>query len=76
MAKQKINVQWERVFGPDLDPLNAINREINAGIMKSKDFIQSCKMLNIDPTKRQASKWGNKKGSAYKFFHETKEIPF
>jgi hypothetical protein len=29
-------------------------------------FISACGKVGIDPTKRQASKWRNKKGKAYK----------
>lgn len=31
-----------------------------------KSFISACIQANIEPTKRQASKWRNKKGLAYK----------
>jgi ribosomal protein S15P/S13E len=31
-----------------------------------KDFHEACKLANVDPTRRQASKFKNKKGLAYK----------
>ena len=49
--------------------------------MKNSTFAQSnelfqevCKISQIEPTARQASKWRNKKGSAYKFYNERKGI--
>ena len=32
----------------------------------SSKFIEACKVVGLTPTKRQASKWLNKKGAAYK----------
>jgi hypothetical protein len=32
---------------------------------KNKDFIRACKKVNLEPTKRQASKWKRKKGLAW-----------
>lgn len=34
-------------------------------------FIQACEKIGIKPTKRQASKWRMRKGSAWKFYQET-----
>jgi len=73
MSKQKINYQWERVHGPDLDPKNKIRREKNAIILKDKIFLEAVdkanriKGIKCAAVKRQASKWNNKKGAAYKF---------
>ena len=48
--------------------------------MKNSTFAQSdklfqevCKISQIKPTTRQASKYRNKKGSAYKFYNERKK---
>lgn len=30
-------------------------------------FIRACEIAHVEPTKRQASKWHNKKGRAYVF---------
>ena len=73
MAKQKFNQQWERVHGPDLDPRNKPRREKNAIVLKDKIFLEAVdkanriKGMSCAPVKRQASKWNNKKGAAYKF---------
>ena len=32
----------------------------------TKSFSRACTEANVQPTKRQASKWRNKKGAAYK----------
>ena len=32
---------------------------------QDKPFIQACEQAEVQPTKRQASKWRNKKGKAY-----------
>jgi len=66
MGKQKITAQWDRVSGPDLDPNNAPRMKRNEGVLKSKGFIAACHAAGVEPTKRQASKWSNKKGAAYK----------
>lgn len=39
------------------------NREFS----KTEEFIKCCKKAGIEPTKRQASKFKNKKGTAYNF---------
>lgn len=33
---------------------------------KNEDFIKACEKSGIQPTIRQASKWRNRKGKAYK----------
>ncbi len=37
-------------------------------------FLIACGQNNIEPTTRQASKWRNKKGSAYKNYNPKKEV--
>ena len=34
----------------------------------NKKFKEFCKIAGVEPTVRQASKWRNQKGSAYKLF--------
>ena len=66
MAKRKINTQWDRVQGPDLDTGKKQRAERNKSIMADKIFLDACANAGIEPTKRQASKWNSKKGKAYK----------
>ena len=62
MAKK--NHQWKRVVStPDI---TAERREKNKNTKESRIFQQACESVGIEPTKRQASKWNNKKGLAYK----------
>ena len=44
----------------------------NSKTLKSSEFLTACAKVGVEgipPTKRQASKWNNKKGAAYKFSH-------
>lgn len=59
-------LQWIRVHGPDLCPRKAINAKANLATKNNPLFEESCVSANIRPTIRQASKWNNKKGLAYK----------
>ena len=65
-AKKKNSKQWDRVKGLNLHPDNEEKANKNQSIMKNKIFIKSCENAKLEPTKRQASKWNNKKGLAYK----------
>lgn len=65
MAKRKEYHQWERVYGPDLDPNNKIRAAANRATMESKVFKSACAVVGIEPTKRQASKWNKKSGLAW-----------
>lgn len=38
----------------------------NKEYANSKDFTEKCEKVGVKPTKRQASKYRNKKGSVYK----------
>jgi len=66
MGKRKVNVMWDRVSGKDLDPKNAIRAERNKNTMRDETFLDACKAVNVEPTKRQSSKYNNKKGMAYR----------
>ena len=65
MAKRKEYHMWTRVFGPNLDPGNKERMKKNIAVQESKVFIDACKKENIEPTRRQASKFRRKKGLAY-----------
>jgi len=66
MSRKKTGMQWERVNGSDLDSNNKPRAERNQVILKDKIFIEACKQVNIEPTKRQASRWSRKTGIAFK----------
>jgi len=60
--------QWRRVMGENLfqSPWKSTNKEF----AETKDFQESCRRANgVNPTTRQASKYRNKKGSAWKNDH-------
>lgn len=57
--------QWKRVTGPNLCPENAVRAQRNKSTLTSPIFLKACETVGIEPTKRQASKWNNKKGKAY-----------
>lgn len=59
------NRAWERVTGPDLDQGKAKRADANKSVLGSGNFKSACSAMNIEPTKRQASKWNNGKGLAY-----------
>lgn len=58
--------QWIRVHGPDLHGDNYNRYERNSAIMRDNRFKSACGWANIPVTRRQASKWANHKGLAYK----------
>ena len=58
--------QWVRVNGAPLRPQDDERNEQNINRLKSTSFKNACKVAGINPTKRQASKWNNLKGAAYK----------
>ena len=59
------NPQWTRVHGPDVEPQHAVRADLNKARLVAQDFIKACKVVGIKATRRQASKWNNKKGAAY-----------
>ena len=69
MARKKVNHEWERVRATE----NIPNKELakaNKATLENEIFLKSCEMAGVTPTKRQASKWNNKKGAAYKGRHK------
>ena len=65
-TKKNYGNQWERVKGDDLHAFNKDKAKKNKSTMNNKIFKESCEYINLEITKRQASKWNNKKGLAYK----------
>lgn len=70
MSKRKSNHQWKRVIGTSIEPKYKIN---NLKFSKEdKIFNKACELAKVNPTQRMASKWRNKKGTAYNFIKEAK----
>ena len=69
MAKKKYNHDWLRIptGAPDLDEGKADRAKGNKAILESDEFKNRCDAAGVTPTKRQASKFRRKKGSAFKF---------
>lgn len=44
-------------------------KKVHKEFTSSPEFVKACKDVGIPPTTRQASKWSNKKGKAYKAKH-------
>lgn len=62
-------MSWERIHGSDIQPGHAERSIKNENRMKDDAFRKACERAEIEPTRRQASKWNNKKGKAYKMSH-------
>ena len=60
---------WDRVHGPDLQPKHAERHEAMKNRMNDQIFKDACSKANIQTTKRQARKWNNNKGAAFKVAH-------
>jgi len=71
MNKQKVSAQWERVHGVGLHPWEEDRSKRNQQILKDQVFCETCNRAGIKPTRRQASKWNNGKGKAYKLARGT-----
>lgn len=72
MAKdKKINAgikggqTWTRVTGANIEPQHKERGLVNKTRVEAPDFKKACEMAGIPVTKRQSSKWNNKKGAAY-----------
>ena len=65
MAIRKINHKWERVKGTYQKPKYKVRNFDFAE--KSELFRKACELASVEPTERMASKWRNKKGSAYMY---------
>jgi len=66
MRGKKENHQWKRVVATDPDPLAQDRFEAREKTMKDKNFLHYCEKAGIPATPRQARKWNNKTGLAYK----------
>ena len=58
--------KWERVRGTAMPEGQKKRQDRNRNVMESPTFEEACEVVDIKPTKRQASKWNNKKGLAFK----------
>lgn len=65
MKGKKLNHKWERVTGENLQPQHAERGNKNSKTLKSPNFLKCCELVGINPTRRQASKFNNKRGLAY-----------
>ena len=55
-------------MGPNICPQNMERAEKNKNTMDNGVFQKSCEEVGIKPTIRQASRWNQGKGSAWKMF--------
>ena len=62
MGNIKRNWQWQRIIAPRSDAKYP-NAEF---ALKDEKFRKACEKAGIEPTLRQASRWRNKKGLAWK----------
>lgn len=58
--------QWTRVTGANIQPQHAERAKVNKTHFESGTLKQACDNAGIPITKRQASKWANSRGLAYK----------
>lgn len=66
MSKRKQNIQWERVRKTPMNPEQAARTEANKSTLNSGKFTKACEKAGITPSARQASKFNNGKGAAFK----------
>lgn len=45
------------------------SKKVHKEFTSNPEFVKACQRAGVDPTTRQASKWNNKKGKAYKVAH-------
>ena len=64
MAKQKINIQWDRVQRTKPTAEEIRRRDANRSTLVNDVFVQACHSAKVQPTTRQARKWNNGKGAA------------
>lgn len=58
---------WERVQKTPVPKEELARRNRNMATLINALFLQACESVGVEPTQRQASKWNNEKGLAYKF---------
>jgi len=66
MAKQKHYHQWERVQRTPIPDGERRRQEANKARLNSEEFQRFCLFADVEPTTRQASKFNNRKGAAYR----------
>jgi len=59
--------QWVRVIGTPISVEEMARQDANVSTFNQPVFTTACDNAGIKITKRQASKWNNKKGAAYNF---------
>ena len=59
------NYKWARVVRTEEKEGVVDRRNANESTLKNDVFLKACEAVGTKPTKRQASKWNNKKGAAY-----------
>ena len=63
---EKSGKKWERIHGFNLDVNIQKKTKENKNIIESENFKNMCELAGIPVTKRQAVKFKNKRGLAYK----------
>ena len=59
------NYKWERIQADPIKPKYAIQNSIFA--QENEVFVEACNQANVNNTTRMASRWRNKRGTAYAF---------
>ena len=72
MGKKTGNHQWVRVRGANLQNEHEVRHVAAENRFKDPAFKEACEKAGIPVTKRQARKWNNNKGAAYKLAHKIK----
>lgn len=65
LQSKKRDHQWIRVFGPDLQPQHKERAKKNQKTLRSEKFLVACSAAEVEPTKRQASKYRKGRGLAF-----------
>ncbi len=66
------NYKWERVQATPIEPKYAVKNAEFA--LKNEVFVEACKQAGVDNTTRMASRWRNKRGTAYGFKASAKAV--
>jgi len=65
MSKKTNGAQWARVVGTGMSKVQKGREDKNKSLMTNDVFLKACENVGIKPTKRQTSKWNNRKGIAF-----------
>jgi hypothetical protein len=63
-------MSWKRVHGPNIQPGHDERAKKNEARMNDPAFKKACEKADVQPTRRQASKWNHRQGKAYKMAHK------